>query len=124
MLLFKNDGVATHAHLTADQRVQLARQWNDWYEGLAARGKVQHGSPLALTGRQVSGPNGERVSDGFYAEAKEVIGGYIFLTVADIDEATEIAKGCPGLPLGVVVEVRAVAERSPTLEGVPGRPKA
>lgn len=123
MLLFKNAGVETHGHLTAEQRVELAKRWNDWYEGLAARGKVQHGSPLELGGRQVSGPKGERVSDGFFAEAKEVIGGYIFLTVADIDEATEIAKGCPGLPLGLVVEVRAVAERSPVLEGVPGRPK-
>lgn len=123
MLLFKNAGVEPHAHLTAEQRGELTQRWNDWYEGLAARGKATHGQPLGLAGRQVSGPNGERVSDGFYAEAKEVIGGYIFLTVADIDEATEIAKGCPGLPLGLVVEVRPVAERSPVLDGVPGRPK-
>ncbi|MES2695156.1 MAG: YciI family protein [Verrucomicrobiota bacterium] len=124
LLLFKNAGPETHQNLSADERVQLAQRWNDWYEGLAAKGKVQHGRPLALTGRQVSGPAGERVSDGFFAEAKEVIGGYFFLMVADIDEATEIAKGCPGLPLGLTVEVRPVAESSPVLEGVPGRPPA
>lgn len=98
------------------------RQWNDWYDGLEAAGKVQHGRPLALNGRVVSGARGEKVTDGPYAEATEVIGGYFFLNVADLDEATEIAKHCPGLPLGMSVEVRPVADVSPVLEGVHGRP--
>ena len=61
------------------------------------------------------------VLDGPFPETKEVIGGYFFLTVADLDEATEIAKGCPGLSLGVTVEVRPIAPVSPVLEGVHGR---
>ncbi len=122
LLLFRNAGPDTHAHLNAEQQRQLTQQWNDWYDGLAAQGKVQHGRPLELGGRVVSGPRGERVVDGPYAEAKEVVGGYFFLTVADIDEATEIAKHCPGLPLGLTVEVRPVADVSPVLKGVPGRP--
>ena len=60
---------------------------------------------------------------GFYrAEAAEVVGGYFFLTVAYLDEATEIAKQCPGLPIGLTVEVRPVAATSPMLADVPGRP--
>ena len=124
MLIFRNAGHETHAHLTPAQREQLTKQWNEWYDGLAAQGKAQHGRPLALEGRVVSGPRGQTVTDGPYAEAKEAIGGYIFLTVADLDEATEIAKHCPGLPLGLTVEVRPVAEVSPVLEGVRGRPPA
>lgn len=122
MLLFRNAGPETHAHLTAEQQAQLTRQWNDWYDGLAARGKVQHGRPLELGGRVVSGAHGERVTDGPYAEAKEVVGGYFFLTVADLEEATAIAKQCPGLPLGLTVEVRPVADVSPVLKDVHGRP--
>ena len=122
LLLFRNAGPDTHAHLSPQGRVELTRQWNAWYEGLAAAGKVQHGRPLGLNGRVVSGPRGELVTDGPYAETKEVVGGYFFLTVADLDEATEIAKGCPGLPLGLTVEVRPVADVSPVLEGVHGRP--
>ncbi len=122
LLLFRNAGPETHAHLTEAERVQLAKRWNDWSEGLAAQGKVQHARPLALNGRVVSGPRGERVMDGPYAEAKEVVGGYFFLTVADLDEATRIAQQCPGLPLGLTVEVRPVADVSPVLDGVPGRP--
>lgn len=124
MLLFRNAGPDTHAHLTAEQKVALTKQWNDWFEGLAAKGKVQHARPLALEGRVVSGPGGARVTDGPYAEGKEVVGGYFFLTVADMDEATEIAKQCPGLAQGLVVEVRRVAEVSPVLTDLHGRPPA
>ena len=122
MLLFRNAGPDTHRHLSPAQRDELTQQWNNWYEGLAAKGKVQHGRPLGLEGRVVSGANGQLVTDGPYAETKEVVGGYFFLKVADLDEATEIAKQCPGLPLGLTVEVRPVAEVSPVLKGVKGRP--
>ena len=122
LLLFRNAGPDTHAHLSRDQREDLTKQWNNWYEGLAAQGKVTHGRPLALQGRVVSGERGVHVTDGPFAETKEVVGGYFFLNVADLDEATEIAKMCPGLPLGLTVEVRPVAEVSPVLDGVRGRP--
>lgn len=123
MLIFRNAGLDTHQHLSSQERAALAKKWNDWYDGLASQGKVQHGRPLALEGRVVSGAEG-RVTDGPYAETKEVIGGYFFLTVASLDEATEIARRCPGLPLGLTVEVRPVAEVSPVLNDVRGRPPA
>ncbi len=121
MLIFRNAGPDTHSHLTPEQRKAMAKQWNDWFEGLAAAGKVEHARPLELGGRVVAGPAGERVTDGPYAEGKEVIGGYFFLTVADMDEATRIAKQCPGLALGLTVEIRPVAEVSPVLAEVRGR---
>jgi hypothetical protein len=121
MLLFRNAGEESHRHLTPEQKAKLAQQWNDWFERLADEGKVAHASPLALEGRVVSGP-AKRVTDGPYAEAAEVVGGYFFLTVTDLDEATEIAKQCPGLPIGLTVEVRPVAAASPMLADVPGRP--
>jgi hypothetical protein len=121
LLLFRNAGEGSHRHLTAEQRAQLTKQWNEWYDRLATQGKVEHGHPLALTGRVVSGQRGESVTDGFFAEAKEAIGGYFFLKVADLDEATAIAQQCPGLPHGLIVEVRPIARVSPMLDGVCGR---
>src|SRR5258706_6290914 len=88
LLLFRNAGPDTHQHLTQEQREQMTRQWNEWYDGLAAKGKVQHGRPLGLGGRVVSGAKGERVTDGPYAEAKEVVGGAFFLPVSSIDKGT------------------------------------
>ena len=121
LLLFRNAGPDVHQHLTSVERAQLTEKWNSWYDGLAAKGKVQQGHPLAGQGRVVSGARGDRVVDGPYAEAKEVVGGFFMLNVADLDEATEIAKQCPGLPLGLTVEVRPIAQVSPVLEGVRAR---
>ena len=51
------------------------------------------------------------VSDGPFAEAKETVAGYFLLTVADEDEAIEIAKQCPALPYGMTVEIRPLLAR-------------
>lgn len=120
LLLFRNAGEDVHAHLTAGQRAALTKKWNDWFEGLAAKGQVEHANPLGLGGRVVSGPSGERVTDGPYAEGKEIIGGYFYILASDLDEATAIARQCPGLPLGLTVEVRPVVSRSPVLDEVRG----
>jgi hypothetical protein len=122
LLLLRNAGLDVHAHLTPSQREQLTQRWNDWVQSLTERGKLAHASPLGLGGRVVSGPAGERVTDGPYAEGKEVVGGYFFLKVTDLDEATAIARECPSLPLGLSVEVRPVASYSPALEEVQAKP--
>ena len=61
-------------------------------------------------GKIVSGKQGRTIADGPFAESKEAIGGYFYLQVADEKEAVEIAKQCPGLEYGAVVEVRPVAD--------------
>jgi hypothetical protein len=50
------------------------------------------------------------VIDGPFTESKEAVAGYILLRVADLDEATEIAKACPGLEHGMSVEVRPISD--------------
>src|SRR5689334_18860872 len=87
LLLFRNAGPDAHAHLDARQREELTKQWNDWYDQLVKAGKVDHGRPLGLGGRVVSGKRGETVRDGPFAEGKEIVGGYFLLTVPTIDEA-------------------------------------
>ena len=115
LLLFRDAGADRYRALSADERQQLLQQWRDWYDGLAAAWKLQGGHPLESETRLVSGPRGERVIDGPFAEAKEAIGGYFLLTVAGLEEATAIARQCPSLPLGLTVEVRAVAGVCPVL---------
>ena len=121
LLIFRDASHDVYSTISAQERQELMQQWNAWYDGLAAQGKVQHGHPLEPQGRVVSGPRGERVVDGPFAEAKEAIGGYFLLTVADLDEATAIAQRCPSLRLGMSVEVRPIAEACAGL-GVNGRP--
>lgn len=110
LLLFRNTGPETHEHLTPDERQQLVSRWNTWYETLRASGKALDGRPLELESRVVSGPGGARVTDGPFSEAKEAVGGYVMLLVADLDEATAIARSHPGLEHGLIIEIRPVAE--------------
>lgn len=95
--------------LSPEQIQSVMNQWKSWFERFSAQGKVQGGHPLERAARIVSGKNGRIVSDGPFTEAKEAIGGYFMLNVDGYDEAVAIAKGCPGLEHGCVVEVRQVA---------------
>src|SRR5256885_13387309 len=92
LLFFRNSGPETHEHLSADERQELMTRWNAWYDDLAAEGKAVEGTPLELETRIVSGPRGERVVDGPFAEAKEAIGGCVVLMVNDLQEAAEVAQ--------------------------------
>lgn len=123
LLIFRDSTPDVYKTLSAEQRQQLMEQWNSWYDGLAAEGKVEHGHPLEMRGRVVAGARGERVTDGPFAEATEGIGGYFLLTVGTMEEATAIAQRCPSLPHGMLVEVRPIAEACASL-GVHGRPRA
>jgi hypothetical protein len=35
--------------------------------------------------------------DGPFIEVKELVGGYMIVSAASLDEAVEVARGCPGL---------------------------
>lgn len=110
LLLFRNTGPETHAHLSPEERQQLVVRWNAWYDELRAQGKAADGSPLELVSRVVSGIGGSRVTDGPFPEAKEAVGGYVMLRVSGMEEATEIVRRHPGLEYGLVVEIRPMAE--------------
>ena len=51
---------------------------------------------------------GKVVSDGPFAEGKEIVGGYLIVNAADLDEAAEISKGCPIFKNNGEVEVREI----------------
>jgi hypothetical protein len=83
-----------------------------WSEGLAARGKLRGGDKLRdREGRVVRGAGDEqRVTDGPFAEAKEVLGGFFVIEADDYEEALELTRDCPHLEFGGTVEIRAVDE--------------
>jgi hypothetical protein len=61
-------------------------------------------------GARVSFPGGKpKVTDGPFAEAKEVLGGYWMIQVKSREEAIEWASRCPGSD-NEVIEVRQVQE--------------
>src|SRR5256886_16438519 len=91
-----------------------------WFERLKAEGKCVGGHPLEDEGKVISGKQ-RAVADGPFAESKEAIGGYFYLSVADEKEAIEIAKQCPRLEYGSVVGVPPGADQSSVKPSAQGK---
>jgi hypothetical protein len=108
LLLFR--GNMWDRGLSPEQLQKVVTDWMAWFERLKDEGRCTGGHPLEKDGKIVSGKQGRTVADGPFAESKEAVGGYFYLQVSDVDEAIEIARQCPGLEYGAVVEVRPVAE--------------
>jgi hypothetical protein len=84
------------------------QQWVAWFKELNAKGRIKYaGHPLEKTGKVVRGKQ-KSIRDGPYAEAKDVVGGYMLIEANDLAHALEISKGCPILDVGGSVEVRPV----------------
>lgn len=96
-------------NLSPQQVQQRMQKWATWIEGLSKAGKFKSGFPLEGGAKVVSGKN-KLVTDGPFAEAKEVVGGYLIVTAGDLNAATDLAKGCPIFDEGGAVEVRPIME--------------
>ena len=99
--------------LSLEELQKVVQQNKAWVDGLVARGKVKGGVALGREGAIVSGNNKRTVSDGPFAESKEVIGGTLVLDVGTMEEAIAIAKGCPSLRYNTTIEVRPISEDCP-----------
>jgi hypothetical protein len=80
-------------------------QFYVWYEQLVVEGKMKPGHRLAREGKLVSK---HRVTDGPFAEAKEVIGGYWFILAGSLEEAAALAAANPCLACGLAYEIRPI----------------
>lgn len=89
------------------QRMEV---WMEWMSGLEAKGHiVSMGEPLEPDGALVSKSG---VTDGPFAEAKDVVMGFTLIRAKNLGEAKKLAAGCPIVPSGGgVVEVRPVRMR-------------
>jgi hypothetical protein len=96
-----------HTGLPPEEYQKQAAKFAAWIYGLIQNGHLVSSRPLGANGRRVTANN---ITDGPFIESKEDIGGYFLIRAKDLDEATLIAKGCPALESGGIVEVRAVDE--------------
>ena len=75
--------------------------------GISKGGDALQESSTATTVRVKDGQR--TVTDGPFAETREVLGGYYLIDVPDLDAAIEWAERCPGSKYGSV-EVRPIME--------------
>ena len=107
LLLFR--GTQWYKGLSPAEIQRVMSKWRTWFNDLQAQGKMKNGLPLMNEGKVVRGANGRFVTDGPFAESKEAVGGYFLISVASLEEAVAIARQCPGLEYGAMVEIRPVA---------------
>jgi hypothetical protein len=84
-----------------------------WWNDHAAAGRIVDGNELqpssTATTVRIGRDGSTTVTDGPYMEAKESIGGYGILDVADLDEALAVASSWPGA--SSTLEIRPIVVR-------------
>lgn len=117
MLISHDSGeVPEGVEFTPEMIQTVIRKYNDWIAKLQKKGhlvslnKLKDNDP----GRNLTGFGASQVvTDGPYAETKEIIGGYWIITAKDYQEAVEITRDCPTLEYGGRIEIREVEELPP-----------
>jgi hypothetical protein len=111
MLLLYSAPDAGPAQGSPEAEAQMGR-WFAVTEEMGKAGVLVAGDALqpAETATTLRAPNGSPVlSDGPFAETKEILGGYYILDVPDFDTAAEWAAKMPLAPYGSV-EIRPLME--------------
>ena len=104
------DDPAKWRDVSPEEMQQAIAKYMAWKQRLQNKGillgsdKLQdnQGRVLRKSGNQI------RVSDGPYAESKEVFGGYFAIDVNDYNAAVAECNDCPHLDYGGTIEVREV----------------
>jgi hypothetical protein len=93
-----------------EQLQQVLMNWKNWTEELSRKGIYNGGERLTRNEAAVVKGSAKQVSDGPYAESKEIIGGYISIKADNLQHAIEISKGCPIFNFDGNVEIREVGK--------------
>jgi hypothetical protein len=109
-MLLLHEKPADAATLTPAEMQEVVARYKAWAGGLAAKGQLSGGEKLTDDGgRALRLRNGAPVaSDGPYAEAQDVVGGYFLISATSDDEAVSIAATCPHLAGTQWIEIRRV----------------
>lgn len=108
MMLFHSEPDPNFEPSAEDLEAEI-KEWQNWIGGIAAQGKLKNpGEALGFEGKTMHSDGS--ITDGPYAEVKEFVGGFIIVSAENIDEATQLAKGCPALSNGGKVEVRDIMQ--------------
>lgn len=93
-----------------DQVQQVILKWRNWVEELTKKGVYNGGERFTRNEAAVIKGSGMQVSNGPYTGGGEIVGGYIGIKAAHLQEAIEIAKDCPIFSFDGQVEIREIAK--------------
>ena len=106
--MFIYRGGEPEADTTPEEMQLILQDWMNWIQhGFEAGWMVDGGDALKPEGRVVG--TDSTITDGPFAESKELVGGYSMVEASDLDAATKLTEGCPIFKDGGFVEVRELA---------------
>ena len=109
MYIFRGGGYADSSRFSPTEIQAHLAKWKEWSDGLLRRAPVAQPLAHPPTGKTVQGKD-RVVTDGPYAESKDLVSGTLVIQADSLEEAAELARGCPILELDGSVEVRPVLE--------------
>lgn len=109
LVLRDNGSFEGMSRMSPEEIQKILGRYRSWSTKLRERGKLAGGEKLRDREGKVIKRSGSKVSvtDGPFAEVKEVIGGFYILEAKDYDEAVSLANDCPHLDFGSI-EVREI----------------
>ena len=110
LLLLKDERAgAWAAGLSPEQMQAIMMRYGTWSKALKEKTTIVNSNKLMDEGGKLicRTSGGVTVTDGPYAEGKEIIGGYYLIEADNYDKAVEFASDCPHLDFGTI-EVRAI----------------
>lgn len=117
LLIFRNTDL--EKRLPETELTVVMQRFNGWLETWSKRGYIKGGQPLGPQGRVLSKKAKEqpRVTvDGPFAEAKEVVGGYVVVQAESIEDATLVAEEWPLFDYDATLEIRPVLKVCPSMD--------
>lgn len=109
-MLLLHDNPNEFAGLDQNELMAVIKEYQAWGQKMASQGKLVLGRKLKDEGGRNLTARGNEilVTDGPFAEAKEVLGGFYIVEGASYDEAVELAKIGPHLRHHGRIEIRQI----------------
>jgi hypothetical protein len=102
MLLFRFE--PTNEQPTEAQLQEMHGQWGKFIGNIAMQGKLVSTYQLGFEGKQIFAD--QSTKDGIHVAEGKTLSGNMVLKATSMEVATELAKNCPILLMGGIVEVR------------------
>jgi len=103
LLIFRNK--LDFANASPEQLQNSLTKWQKWLGELGKEKRLSGGQRLIPGGRVLTNAKKEAI-DGPYSEGKEVIGGFQMVKAQNLEDAVDVARGCPIFEFGGSVEIR------------------
>jgi hypothetical protein len=108
--LFRASAAEQQEAMGPERAQQSIQAMIAWFKDLETKGHLKNpGLPLESTGHVVRGKDGV-ISDGPYAEAKDMVLGFIVVEARDLAQAVELSRSCPIVVGGGAIEIRPVGQ--------------